>query len=256
MITQRGLMSPRSNNQIRTESGIRPGHSHIYRSMSQHVSRPGPIRRPEGPPRTTPTRPPAPDPPPTTQRIRTSHRPTELGAELRAATRRPLMASLDSHGRALRRIATRRRHRPTARRTSRTTCHRATGCRSLGSGAAESSEAESSELAFEDGWAGRPDDRRRLPRSHAPVLAPRRALRRSPPQHDQAADAVDADLRDPNGGTSAQPRDGGYEHLPERGRRALSRAAFVSLAGRWRSPHSCASLTASPGCSDPRTTGV
>ena len=53
MITQRGLMSPRSNNQIRTESGIRPGHSHIYRSMSQHVSRPGPIRRPEGPPRTT-----------------------------------------------------------------------------------------------------------------------------------------------------------------------------------------------------------
>ena len=154
MITQRGLMSPRSNNQIRTESGIRPGHSHIHRSMSQHVSRPGPIRRPEGPPRTTPTRPPAPDPPPTTQRIRTSHRPTELGAELRAATRRPLMASLDSHGRALRRIATRRRHRPTARRTSRTTSHRATGCRSLGSGAAESSEAESSELAFEDGWAG------------------------------------------------------------------------------------------------------
>ena len=75
MITQRGLMSPRSNNQIRTESGIRAGHSHnspIY-VAARVTARPDPTTR-----RTTqdhPTRPPAPDPPPTTQRIRTSHRP-------------------------------------------------------------------------------------------------------------------------------------------------------------------------------------
>jgi uncharacterized protein YbjT (DUF2867 family) len=67
---------------------------------------------------------------------------------------------------------------------------------------------------------------------------------------------VDADLRDPKGGTFAHYATADANTSQSEAGERFSRAAFVSLAGRWRSPHSCASLTASPGCFDPRTTGV
>src|SRR5918993_153884 len=58
---------------------------------------------------------------------------------------------------------------------------------------------------------------------------------------------VDADRRDPKGGTFAHYATADANTSQSEAGECFSRAAFVSLAGGWRSPHSCASLTASPG---------